>query len=213
MEGRYARLEPLDPDRHGPSIHAANGLDPTGSMWRWLPYGPFATEAGLAGVGRLHGHLPAIRCSSRSSTGGPGTPWASPATSPIEPAHGSIEVGHLAYSPPLQRTPAATDAMYLLMRNAFDLGYRRYEWKCDSLNGPSRAAAQRLGLSYEGVFRQHRVVKEHNRDSAWYAAVDGEWPRLRTAFERWLEPANFDADGRQRERLSDLTGPVLVARG
>jgi RimJ/RimL family protein N-acetyltransferase len=131
----------------------------------------------------------------------------------IEPAHGTIEVGHIAYSPLLQRTPAATDAMYLMMRAAFELGYRRYEWKCDALNGPSRAAAQRLGLSFEGVFRQHRVVKDHNRDSAWYAAIDREWPRLRDAFERWLEPANFDPSGRQRERLSDLTAPVLVARG
>jgi hypothetical protein len=103
--------------------------------------------------------------------------------------------------------------MFLMMRRAFELGYRRYEWKCDALNAPSRAAAQRLGLSYEGVFRQATVYKGRSRDTAWYAAIDSEWPALRAAFERWLEPANFDAQGRQRARLSELTAPILVARG
>jgi RimJ/RimL family protein N-acetyltransferase len=212
MEGRYARLEPLDPVRHGPSIHAANATDTAGSMWRWLPYGPFATEAEWRewAIPMAASPDPLFFSILDRATGG-AVGVASYLA--IEPAHGSIEVGHIAYSPVLQRTPAATDAMYLMMRTAFELGYRRYEWKCDSLNGPSRAAAQRLGLSYEGVFRQHRVVKGHNRDSAWYAAVDSEWPALRAAFERWLDPANFDGDGRQRERLSDLTRPVLVARG
>jgi hypothetical protein len=103
--------------------------------------------------------------------------------------------------------------MYLMMLRAFALGYRRYEWKCDALNAPSRAAAQRLGLSYEGVFRQATVYKGRNRDTAWYAAIDSEWPALEAAFTRWLDPANFDERGRQRERLSDLTGPILVSRG
>jgi RimJ/RimL family protein N-acetyltransferase len=131
----------------------------------------------------------------------------------IAPEAGSIEVGHINFSPLLQRTPAATEAMFLMMRHAFELGYRRYEWKCDSLNAPSRRAAQRLGLSYEGIFRQALVYKGRNRDSAWYAAIDKEWPALESAFERWLAPENFDTDGKQRVRLSDLTAPILVSRG
>jgi RimJ/RimL family protein N-acetyltransferase len=123
----------------------------------------------------------------------------------IAPASGSIEVGHINFSPRLQQTPAATEAMYLLMKHAFELGYRRYEWKCDALNAPSRAAALRLGLSFEGVFRQATVVKGRNRDTAWYAAIDREWPGLDAAFARWLDPANFDAAGKQRVALSALT--------
>jgi hypothetical protein len=103
--------------------------------------------------------------------------------------------------------------MWLMMRRAFQLGYRRYEWKCDALNAPSRAAALRLGLSYEGIFRQHMVLKQRSRDSAWFAATDGEWPALDAAFRRWLDPANFDADGRQRVSLSSLTAPLVAARG
>ena len=123
----------------------------------------------------------------------------------IDPAAGVIEVGGINYSPRLQRQPAATEAMYLLMRRVFDeLGYRRYEWKCDSLNAPSRAAAQRLGFRYEGLFRQATVYKGRNRDTAWYSILDSEWPALRAAFERWLDPANFDRDGRQRASLRSL---------
>jgi RimJ/RimL family protein N-acetyltransferase len=131
----------------------------------------------------------------------------------ITPAAASIEVGHIRYSPGLMRSPASTEAMYLMMERAFGLGYRRYEWKCDALNAASRAAAERLGLSFEGVFRQAAVYKGRNRDTAWYAAVDHEWPALRQAFQVWLAPANFDAAGRQRTRLSDLTRPVLKQRG
>ena len=116
----------------------------------------------------------------------------------IAPEAGSIEVGHINFSPLLQQTPAATEAMYLMMKRAFDLGYRRYEWKCDALNAPSRTAAERLGLSYEGMFRQATVYKGRNRDTAWYAAIDQEWPALAAAFERWLAPENFDGDGMQR---------------
>ena len=118
---------------------------------------------------------------------------------------GTIEVGHLNFSPRLQRTPAATEAMFLMMRHAFELGYRRYEWKCDSINEASRKAALRLGLSFEGIFRQATVRKGRNRDTAWYAAIDKEWPALREAFERWLGPSNFDTEGRQRLSLSSLT--------
>jgi RimJ/RimL family protein N-acetyltransferase len=131
----------------------------------------------------------------------------------IDPAAGSIEVGHINFSPRLQRTVAATEAMYLMMKRAFELGYRRYEWKCHALNAPSRAAAQRLGFSYEGIFRQARVDKGRNRDTAWYAAIDADWPALDRAFSSWLDPANFDEIGQQRTSLSSLTDPILVARG
>jgi RimJ/RimL family protein N-acetyltransferase len=124
----------------------------------------------------------------------------------IDPGNGVIETGHIAYAPALQRTPAATEAMYLMMARVFDeLGYRRYEWKCDALNAPSRTAAERLGFRFEGIFRQAVITKGRNRDTAWYAVIDKDWPALKRAFQRWLDPSNFDASGRQRERLSDLT--------
>jgi RimJ/RimL family protein N-acetyltransferase len=124
----------------------------------------------------------------------------------INPAAGSIEVGAIAYAPALQKKPAGTEAMYLMMRRVFDeLGYRRYEWKCNSLNAPSRAAAERYGFRYEGLFRQADVVKGGNRDTAWFSILDSEWPALKAAFECWLDPSNFDGDGRQRESLSALT--------
>jgi RimJ/RimL family protein N-acetyltransferase len=131
----------------------------------------------------------------------------------INPASGSIEVGHIHYSQALQRSPLATEAMFLMMKKAFEIGYRRYEWKCDALNTASRAAAQRLGLSYEGVFRQATVYKDRNRDTAWYAAIDTEWPALYQAFSRWLDSSNFDERGRQRIRLSELTKPILKVSG
>ena len=131
----------------------------------------------------------------------------------IVPEHGCIEVGHINFSPALQRTPIATEAMYLMMRHVFELGYRRYEWKCDSLNAPSRAAAQRLGFSFEGVFRKAIVYKGRNRDTAWYSVTNDEWPAVRGAFEQWLEPGNFDAHGAQRVQLRWLTTPLLRSRG
>jgi len=126
----------------------------------------------------------------------------------IGPASGSIEVGHLQFSPRLQRTPAATEAMQLMMCNAFELGYRRYEWKCDALNAASRRAAERLGFRFEGVFRQATVYKGRSRDTAWYSIIDQEWPGLERAFRMWLEPGNFDHDGRQRRSLADCREEV-----
>ncbi len=123
----------------------------------------------------------------------------------------TIEVGNINYSPSMQRRTAATEAMYLMMDEAFRLGYRRYEWKCNALNAPSRRAAQRLGFSWEGIFRQHLIVKGHNRDTAWFALTDKEWPAIRRAFNTWLAEENFDTDGRQRQSLSDLTAPHRVA--
>jgi RimJ/RimL family protein N-acetyltransferase len=131
----------------------------------------------------------------------------------INPASGSIEIGHINFSPLLQRKPSATEAMYLMMKWAFTAGYRRYEWKCNALNQPSRNAAMRLGLSYEGVFRQATISKGRNRDTAWYAGIDSEWPALKAAFETWLDPENFDTGGRQKQSLSTLTRPILVNIG
>jgi RimJ/RimL family protein N-acetyltransferase len=212
MTGRTCRVEPLDVAVHGADLHAANILDTDGRSWTYLPYGPFdtfddfvawAAKVAVAADPQFHA---IIDLATERAVG-----VASYLR--IDPESGSIEVGHIHYSPPLQRTVAATEAMYLMMQRAFGLGYRRYEWKCHALNAPSRAAAQRFGFSYEGVFRQARVDKGRNRDTAWYAAIDSEWPALDRAFRRWLDPANFDEQGRQRTSLSSLTAPILVARG
>ena len=120
----------------------------------------------------------------------------------IDPKSGAIEVVHINYSPLMQRTPLASEAMYQMMMRVFDLGYRRYVWKCDALNAPSRAAADRLGFHFEGIFRQATLYKGRNRDTAWYSVTDSEWPARRAAFEAWLGPANFAGDGRQRRPLA-----------
>ena len=212
MVGRYCRVEPLDPDRHAAELYDANALDTDGRIWTYLPYGPFETFEYYLGWIDDHcrGSDPlfhAVVDNTRGKAAGVASYLR------INPASGTIEVGHINYSPLLQRTPAATEAMYLMMKRAFELGYRRYEWKCDALNANSRAAAQRLGLSFEGVFRQAAVYKGRNRDTAWYAAIDREWPALEAAFLRWLDPTNFDEHGRQRLRLKDLTAPILSQRG
>jgi RimJ/RimL family protein N-acetyltransferase len=210
LEGRYARLEPLDPDRHAAELFAANRE--SDAMWTYMPYGPFGTLAAYRAwiEAEALGDDPLFHAVIDRTTG-----RAAGVASylRIAPEAGAIEVGHIAYAPALQRTRAGTEAMYLLMKRAFELGYRRYEWKCDALNAASRRLAQRLGLSYEGVFRQATVYKGRNRDTAWFAAIDKEWPALQAAFEAWLDPANFDAAGRQRQSLSALTRPILVATG
>lgn len=212
MVGRTCRVEALDVERHTADLHAANVHDSDGRNWTYLSYGPFATlddyRVWLTGVASAAD--PQFHAIVDLATG---KAVGVASYLRIDPAAGSIEVGHINYSPLLQRTVAATEAMYLMMRRAFELGYRRYEWKCHALNASSRAAAQRLGFSYEGVFRQAHVDKGRNRDTAWYAAIDREWPALDRAFQRWLDPANFDQQGRQRTSLSALTGPILVARG
>lgn len=212
MEGRLCGVERLDPASHAADLFAANSLDAEGRMWTYLSYGPFVTledyrdwmEATCLGPDPL---FHAIVDHSTGRAAGVASLLR------IDAANGSIEVGHIAYSPVLQRTAMATEAMYLLMERVFELGYRRYEWKCNALNAASRAAAVRLGFSYEGVFRQAVVSKGHNRDTAWYAVIDSEWPALRAAFQQWLDPADFDEEGRQRLSLSSLTGPILKARG
>lgn len=208
LSGRYAQLEPLAPG-HAPDLYRAYaGAD---WIWDYMAGGPFADlqsyTAWMRDTLATPGHLfYAIRDLETGQTGGVASYLR------IDPAQGGIEVGNIAYAPALQRRRAATEAMVLMMRWAFEAGYRRYEWKCNALNRPSRRAAQRLGFSFEGVFRQHMIVKGRNRDTAWFAIVDGDWPALQRAFDTWLDPANFDADGRQRARLSDLTAPVLSAR-
>jgi len=212
MIGRYCRLERLDADRDGQSLFDAYALDSEGRNWTYLPQGPFESygefHIWLSDMAKLDDpfFFTIIDAESQTSVG-----IASYLR--ITPPAGSIEVGHIHYSPLLQRTPAATEAMYLMMKQAFALGYRRYEWKCDALNAPSRMAAQRLGLSYEGVFRQATVYKQRNRDTAWYATIDREWPDLKQAFEQWLDPNNFDNDRNQKIRLSTLTAPLLKATG
>lgn len=212
MEGRYCRLEPLDAAQHAAELYAANAEAADERTWTYLSFNPFATyaeyAAWVAEASEMEDPLFfAIRDRETGSAAGVASYLR------IFPASGSIEVGQIHYSPRLQRTRAATEAMYLMMERAFALGYRRYEWKCDALNAPSRRAAQRLGLSYEGIFRQALVYKGRNRDTAWYAAIDQEWPELQAAFRQWLAPENFDAEGRQRVRLGDLTGPILKQRG
>jgi RimJ/RimL family protein N-acetyltransferase len=203
LAGRLVRLEPLDPDRHAADLHAASrGGDPV--LWAYLPYGPFAGET------EMREHLGAQAASRDplflavvdAATGRAGGVVS---LMRIEPAHGVIEIGHVWFGAALQRRPQATEAIYLLARHAFDdLGNRRLEWKCDAANARSRRAAERFGFTFEGVFRQHMIIKGRNRDTAWFALLDGEWPAARAAFEAWLDPANFDADGRQRASLAEL---------
>jgi RimJ/RimL family protein N-acetyltransferase len=203
MAGRFCRVEPLDPERHTGDVYTANSADAVGRMWTYLPFGPYrsladyraATEAAAVNDQRITYAIVAD-----------GTALGVASYLNINRAAGSIEVGALAYSPALQRRPAASEAMFLMMRRVFDeLGYRRYEWKCNALNAPSRAAAARLGFVFEGIFRQADVIKGRNRDTAWFSITDREWPGLKAAFERWLDPGNFDAAGVQLLRLSALT--------
>jgi RimJ/RimL family protein N-acetyltransferase len=208
IEGRWCRLEPLNPDRHAADLFSAASPDQEGRIWTYMAYGPFHSLADYRAwiEATCLGDDPMFFAICRKADG---KPLGVASYLRIAPQSGSIEVGHLVFTPELKRTPIATEAMYLMMKRAFELGYRRYEWKCDSLNAASRAAAQRLGLSYEGIFRQATVYKGRNRDTAWYAATDAEWPELQQAYLTWLDPNNFDADGKQRKRLSELTRPIL----
>lgn len=208
LAGRFADLEPLRADAHAAALHAAySGED---QVWDYLPYGPFLSRAGYEEwVRTTEAHSDPLFLAIRNRETGR---WEGVASFlRITPGAGTIEVGHINYSPALQRTRAGTEAMFMMMDWAFEAGYRRYEWKCDSLNMPSRRAAQRLGCSFEGVFRQAAVVKGRNRDTAWFSVIDSEWPALKEAFSAWLGPDNFDSSGRQIRRLGDLTGPVRAA--
>jgi RimJ/RimL family protein N-acetyltransferase len=202
LSGARVRLEPVDRARHGAELLAAAEGD--GHLWDYLPYGPFA-DADAFGEHldrQAAGDDPLFYAVVEAATG-----RAAGVVSflRIEPAHGCLEIGHIWFGAPLQRTAAATETIHVLARHAFDeLGYRRLEWKCDAANARSRRAAERFGVTFEGVFRQHMIVKGRNRDTAWYSILDGEWPAVRAGFEAWLAPENFDADGRQRRALGQL---------
>lgn len=210
LEGRYCRVEPLDVARHAADLWAAQALDARGERWTYLFVGPFATREEFQ---RWLQEVQASRDPQYYAIVVDGRAVGVAAYMRIEPRHGVIEIGGIYYSPRLARTRAATEAMYLFMAQAFELGYRRYEWKCDSCNQPSRAAATRLGFTYEGTFRQAIVYKGRNRDTSWFAITDADWRGgLRAAYLQWLAPENFDAVGAPRARLSMLTAPFVHAR-
>jgi RimJ/RimL family protein N-acetyltransferase len=202
FEGKTVRLEPLDVVRHGDDLFK-NTVD-ADSTWDYLAYGPFHGRDEF--MAWLEARAPLVDpLTFTIIDAASGEARGLESLMRIDAANGVIEIGHIWLSPPLQRTRQATEAIYLLSRYVFDeLGYRRYEWKCDSLNGPSRRAAERYGFAYEGTFRQHMVIKDRNRDTAWYSILDGEWPARRTAFETWLSEDNFDSTGRQRRSLADI---------
>ena len=204
IDGRRCRLEKLDVERHAADLHAAYSAAPDGRDWTYLFVGPFASAADYARYAAEAArssdprHYAVIDNASGRAVG-------TMALMRIDPAHGVIEVGNITFSPAMKGTVASTEAQFLFMRHVFDeLGYRRYEWKCDSLNAPSRRAAERLGFTFEGIFRQAIMYKGRNRDTAWYSITDAEWPRVRSGFEAWLSDANFDAGGRQRHPLQQL---------
>jgi RimJ/RimL family protein N-acetyltransferase len=210
--GRYARLEPLSTARHARDVFDAQADDPNDERWTYSFSGPFADfkayEAWMkeAEAARDPQHYAIVDAASGRAVG-------TASYLRIDPRHGVIEVGHIYFSPRLARTRAATEAIYLFVANAFALGYRRFEWKCDSCNLPSRAAATRLGFTYEGTFRQAIVNKGRNRDTTWFSIIDGDWNGgLKAAHERWLDPANFDGNARQKSKLSELTAPFVHAR-
>ncbi len=199
LEGRFVRLEPLDAARHAPTLW--RNLAGADQVWDYLFDGPYADEAALrASLEAKAASADPLFWAVVDRASGEAVGHAT--LMRIDPVHRVIETGNILYTPALQRTPGATEAMALLAGLVFDtLGYRRYEWKCNALNAPSRAAALRLGFTFEGVFRQHMIVKGRNRDTAWFSMLDREWPAAKRAFDRWLAPANFEPDGHQRRSL------------
>ena len=204
MAGTYAKLEPLSKSTHLDDLFEAISVDTTGRIWTYMPVGPFADKQQFA-------EWMEWACASKDplfaaildNRTGKAVGFASYLR--IAPEPGVIEVGYIAFSPLLQRTPIATEAMYLMMKHVFeDLGYRRYEWKLDDLNAPSHKAAKRLGFTYDGLFRQALVYKGRNRDTAWYSILDTDWPRLKIGFEKWLSSENLAGEGQQQQRLADL---------
>ena len=201
--GRWTRLEALSAEKHAQDLYDSfKDSDPEHHIWTYLAYGPFADFTTFRSwlLERELSRDPWFYAYVRRDTGkaaGMG------AFMRLDPANGVIEIGHIWMSPGLQRTRESTDAIFLMMRHAFDeLGVRRLEWKCDSLNAPSRAAAKRFGFTFEGIFRQHFIVKGRNRDTAWFAIIDKDWPAIRKAFQAWLADENFDAEGRQKTKLA-----------
>jgi len=206
LEGRFCRLEPLDPARHAAQLYAAYSQAQDGRDWTYMMAGPFTREqeyrdyAERIAAGSDPLHYAVIDTKAGVAVG-------TLSLMRIDTANGVIEVGNVAFSPLLKQTPVSTEAQFLLMQYAFgELGYRRYEWKCDSLNAPSRKAAARLGFQFEGIFRQAVIYRGRSRDTAWFSIVDGEWPARKAAFKQWLLPENFDADGSQRTSLAGIRG-------
>ena len=202
LTGRFVTLEPLSAVQHAQALwQAVHGHD---QVWDWLADGPYASEADLAAALELKETGAAARFFALIPNA-TGQPAGYASLMRMDPANGVIEVGNVMFSPALQRTPAATEAMYLMARHIFEeLGYRRYEWKCNALNLPSQRAAKRLGFTYEGIFRQHMIVKGRNRDTAWFAMLDSEWPARKRPFEAWLAEENFDAEGQQIRTLGEF---------
>ncbi len=205
LRGRWITLAPLDAEKHAAALYeGSNGDETRNRVWTYLANGPFANLADFAADIELKArsvdpHFFAV------VDNGSGRAVGFQALMRIDPANRVIEVGNILYTPALQRTAGATEAQYLFAQYVFDvLGNRRYEWKCNALNAPSRRAAERFGFTFEGIFRQHMIVKGRNRDTAWFSMLDAEWPARKAAYEAWLEPENFDADGRQKQSLSSL---------
>jgi RimJ/RimL family protein N-acetyltransferase len=204
IEGRTVRLEPLSATSHGDGLFEASSVADVGGRFRYLPDTPPASRAEFQPwLERAEANddplFFTVIDKSSGKVAGRQTLMR------IDPANGVIEIGNIYWGPLISRKPAATEAQFLFAKYAFDdLGYRRYEWKCNNLNQPSKRAAERFGFKFEGVFRQHLIVKGENRDTAWYSIIDKEWPALRRAYEGWLDPANFDSDGRQKRRLEDF---------
>ena len=208
IDGDLVRLETLDPERHAASLFTSAHMLGAEDLWQYLPYGPFAGQAEFT-----------TWLEQRAASADPlfyaVVDWESmralgmASYLRIKPEHGVIEIGHIWFAPELQRTRKATEAIFLLAKTAFDdLGYRRLEWKCDSLNVPSRRAADRFGFTFEGIFRQHMIVKGRNRDTTWFSMTDGEWPSRKAAFEAWLSPENFDGAGNQRRGLAEVRASI-----
>jgi RimJ/RimL family protein N-acetyltransferase len=208
LSGPLCRLETLSAEFHAQDLFEAFSLDASDSLWTYLPQGPFQfADEFLSWVQHVQGQQdPAFYAIIDEQTN---KAVGVSAYLRIDQRASSIEIGWLTFSPLMQKKPIATEAMYLMMKNAFDLGYRRLEWKCNALNAPSIRAAARLGMSFEGVFRQATIVKGHSRDTAWFSILDSEWPHVRSAIETWLASDNFDEAGNQKLRLSDLTSPLL----
>lgn len=204
LEGRYARLEPLSAAKHGDGLYRAATEGESDARFRWLfettPPDRATFDAWLAKVEASEDPLFfAVIDKATGEAVGRQTLMR------IDPTYGVIEIGNIHWGPKMQRSRLSTEAQYLFAKYVFDdLGYRRYEWKCNNRNEPSKRAAERFGFSFEGIFRQHLVVKGENRDTAWYSIIDKEWPALKRAYEAWLDPANFDAAGKQKRRLEDL---------
>jgi len=204
IEGQHGRLRPIDPARDTEGLYTLSHGEGAEALWTYLSTGPYEHRADF------DAHVATIAASSNdpvywavADRDDRAVGWLS--LMRIDPRHRVIEIGFILYTPALQRTALATEAQYLVARHVFEtLGYRRYEWKCNDLNAPSKRAAVRFGFTYEGLFRQHMIVKGRNRDTAWFSMLDHEWPAMKARYEAWLARENFDAHGRQRRPLREV---------